>query len=134
MARLYADYFQFERKAMARGFIINRHNLAKEFTNGEKDGISEMGKVQYTAFVQWCNERMTAGNLPMKPENAMRRKVIAMLTQVGYVNDQGKADMVKIDGWCRKYSPYKKRLQLHDKNELVSLVNQAEQYNKRELA
>lgn len=57
----------------------------------------------------------------------MRRKVIAMAREIGWiVKDQKRVDLKKIDGWCRKFSYLKKSLNRYTFEELPKLVRQFE--------
>lgn len=56
----------------------------------------------------------------------MRRKLISMCYDILWTTDGGKADVKRLDQWCRKYGKYKKALNLHSSSELQVLITQFE--------
>ena len=60
------------------------------------------------------------------PGEAMRRKIIAISHDMKWQKPDGKADLSRINEWCRKYSAQKKPLNSFKTHELPSLVSQFE--------
>lgn len=55
----------------------------------------------------------------------MRKKIISMAHEMNWrVPGSAKADMKRIDGWCKEYSKLKKSLDNHTLQELPALVTQ----------
>lgn len=54
--------------------------------------------------------------------NQVRRKIIAMAHDMRWKTASGKADMKRIDNWCKSQGPYQKPLADHDLKELGILA------------
>ena len=64
----------------------------------------------------------------------MRRKLISLCYDILWVDDNGKADIKRLDQWCQKYGKYKKKLNDHVSSELQVLITQFEKMNTKVLS
>lgn len=58
-------------------------------------------------------------------ENRQRRKILAICYELGWTVD-GRLDFERIDNFCEKRGPFKKKLNEHSGSELPKLVSQFE--------
>lgn len=134
----YAQYFAIEKDLKKRGFDFEREELIEMFTDGEKDSLRELSNEEYHQFIQWLNEnnsdgKMFAASFDISEEavaNNQRRKIIALLTKLGYVTARNKADMPRIYAWVEKYGYLNKPMNQYGSTELPKLVYQAESFYK----
>jgi hypothetical protein len=54
----------------------------------------------------------------------MRKKIIGMAHEMGWETSPGKADMKRLDDWCKKFGYKHKSLDNHTYHELPALVTQ----------
>lgn len=134
----YATYFAIEKDLKKRGFDFEREELIEMFTDGEKDSLRELSNEEYHQFIQWLNEnnsdgKMFAASFDISEQavaNSQRRKIISLLTKLGYVTARNKADMPRIYAWVDKYGYLNKPMNQYNSAELPKLVYQAEQFYK----
>lgn len=134
----YATYFAIEKDLKKRGFDFEREELIGMFTDGEKDSLRELSNEEYHQFIQWLNEnnndgKMFAASFDISEQavaNNQRRKIIALLTKLGYVTASNKADMPRIYAWVEKYGYLNKPMNQYNSAELPKLVYQAESFYK----
>ena len=70
-----------------------------------------------------------------KAAEVMRRKMIALAHELQWQKEgTKKVDMVKLDGWCKKFGMYKKSLNQHTIKELPLLISQFEIMYKKDLS
>ncbi|RTL47238.1 MAG: hypothetical protein EKK39_14815 [Sphingobacteriales bacterium] len=93
------------------------------FTQQRTTHISEMTKTEAAALIQHLKD--------IDPEeqraNKMRRKIISMAHEMHWHNKYGKADIQRIDNWCKAYGYKHKSLNNYTYKELPALVTQFEQ-------
>lgn len=56
----------------------------------------------------------------------MRKKIIGMARELGWLTTEGKADMERVNNWCCRYGFGKKKLNFYSEKELPKLVSQFE--------
>lgn len=122
----YAAYFAMEREVKQIGFNVDRSELVSQFTDGQKNGLTDLSDFQYQEFLRWLRPIIQEAkndhqeNWKNSPENRMRRKIIALfIHRMGYTYKE-------LDEWCVKSGEFKKALNDHTYNELTKLVTQAE--------
>lgn len=127
----YSTYFAIEKKLRGQGFHFDRADLIDQFTDGKYHSLKELSAVEYGKFIEWLNEAFK------KPSGTntdacqqQRRKIIAILSQLGFVNEDGKANMDRIYQWVLTHGYLKKSLNTYSPQELPKLVYQAEQFYK----
>jgi len=140
----YAAYFALEGKIKSLGFDPDRHELVGQFTNGGKDGLSQLSHVEYLEFLRWLKDRFRLENPPPNPLpgrgsarasdrevrdrttlDKKRKRVIANMCQAGYVLPSGKPDMMAIEKWVLQQK-HKKPFNVLTSRELSELIVAAE--------
>lgn len=125
----YSAYFVLEPeiKKVTRG-TVDRADLIADFTNQQKTSLSQLSEWEFKEFLKHLKTKFKI-NSDQKwkhtPENKMRRAIISIFKEMGYVKVNGSADMEKIDNWCLKYGVTHKLLNDNNKAELQQLVTQA---------
>lgn len=98
-------------------------NLVLGFTGGRTESSREMSRAEATEFIKYLKSQ----DPDEQACDRMRKKIISMAKQCGYCQPgTDKADMARIDDWCRKYGKYHRPLNSHSKDELTQLVTQFE--------
>lgn len=134
----YAAYFAIEKSLQQRGFSFERDELIEMFTEGKKSSLRELTATEYQRFLKWLNSnnddaasfRMEFEKSDKQVANNQRRKIIALLTKLGYVTASNKADMPRIYAWVEKYGYLNKPMNQYNSAELPKLVYQAESFYK----
>lgn len=125
----FKTYFAIEKKLKTQGFDFTRQELISQFTNGKKNGLSDLSTHEYKELIRELNLKLqTKPNIAQPTADALnlqRRKIIALFHKMGYTIE-GKADMKRIYSWVLKYGKYKKSLNQYDANEMPVLVTQVE--------
>jgi len=123
-------FFAIHKKLKEQGDERNRYEVVFDFTNGRKQSLSELSDHEFRELCQHMSRLVTA----VRPEaqgseferaNKMRRKLIAILTKVGYTKDN-KADMERINNWCETHGYLHKSINDYEYKELPKLIAQAE--------
>lgn len=133
----YKEYFAIESKIKKQGFDIERSDVIRQFSNGRKQGLSQLTAFEYQELLRWLNRKFgndrtttpkTAQNHPEfnEKEDRQKKKIIALFCQMGYVKD-GKADIYRINGWAMKYGHLHKKMNDYHGADLTMLVSQAEE-------
>jgi hypothetical protein len=102
--------------------------MVQGFSNGRATSSKDLLVDEATAMIKHLKSIDPQEHAAEK----MRRKIISMAHEMGWKapsNSPGgggqlKADMKRIDDWCKKYSPHKKNLNNHTYRELAALVTQ----------
>lgn len=124
--------------------LVSKLHIDKESKQVMVSGYSE-GRASSSKDLSYDEAAAMIKHLKsMDPQEAaadkMRKKIISMAREMGWSSPpapQGgvrKADMKRIDDWCRKYSPIKKSLDNHTYNQLPALVSQFEKVYKHYLS
>ncbi|MDX1350247.1 MAG: hypothetical protein R3279_08370 [Putridiphycobacter sp.] len=128
----FSQYFAIEKKIKQAHphLAASRSDLIYDFTNGKKNGLTDLTPFEYREFIAYLNRTYLNAPQPQpvdSVENKMRRKIIAILKhQMGY-------SMMQIESWCLNYGKYHKGLNQHNYKELVDLVSQVERYYQKTL-
>lgn len=102
-----------------------RRDLIRQYTDGRTDSTTGMYDVEAGRLI--ANVRQQYNPLTdFWKGDPMRKKVIAICRSMGW-EQEGKADMDRINAWCVDRGPYKKPLNNHTTNELPKLIHQVEQ-------
>lgn len=132
----YKEYFAIESKIKKQGFDIERSDVIRQFSNGRKQGLSQLTAFEYQELLRWLNRkfgnnRTTAQNHPEfnEKEDRQKKKIIALFCKMGYVKDD-KADIYRINGWAMKYGHLHKKMNDYHGADLTMLVSQAEEVYK----
>lgn len=126
----YKTFFAIHKKMQAQGDTRNRSEVIEDFTSGKKSSLKELTHWELKELTLAMSRMVTATH-PTGVEseyqkcNVMRRKLIAILTKVGYTKDN-KADMERINNWCQTHGYLHKPLNDYKYNELPKLIAQAE--------
>jgi hypothetical protein len=96
-----------------------RHDYIFRHSAGRTESTKEVTEQEAYAIIA---ELMTA--FQIKPDNsdAKRKKLISLARQMRWENN-GKADMKRIEKWCVEKGPFKKALNAHTEKELDTLVS-----------
>ena len=136
----YKEYFAIESKIKKQGFDIERSDVIRQFSNGKKQGLSQLTPFEYRELLRWLNQRF--GPNQQKPktnpkihpefneaEDRQKKKIIALFCKMGYVKDD-KADIYRINGWSIQYGHLHKKMNDYHGADLTKLVSQAEEVYK----
>lgn len=133
----FSQYFAIEKKMNQRGFDTSRSELVAQFTNEKKTGLKELTAFEYREFCQWLNRtflqdsKPPVNQAPIDPVlQKQRRKIIALLAKIGFIDEQGNANMPRIYAWVDEYGYLHKSLNKYTASELPKLVLQAEKFYK----
>lgn len=127
----YSAYFAKEKELKAKGFDFERSELIEQFTEGRKNGLSQLSHFEYAEFLRWLNRTFQqVTNTESQKCNLMRRKIIALFHKMGYKLENGNIDMQRLNDWCKKYGHKHVELNAYNYNELCQLLTQAEKYYK----
>lgn len=101
-----------QKASIVGGISFGRTESIRELTEDEKDDL-----------VNYLHEEQRNRNEVNNGDNRMRRKIISKAHELHWhLPGTQKADMDRINNWCIKYGPFKKRLNLHSSKELPILV------------
>lgn len=136
----YKEYFAIESKIKKQGFDIERSDVIRQFSNGRKQGLSQLTAFEYQELLRWLNRKFgndrtttskTTQNHPEfnEKEDRQKKKIIALFCKMGYVKDD-KADIYRINGWAMKYGHLHKKMNDYHGADLTMLVSQAEEVYK----
>lgn len=123
--------------------LIGQLNISAEikaemvfsFTENRTGSTSEMSYDEAKYFISYLEQEAKKRELKENsPENRMRKKVLAICHNLGWYqrNEGGKLvlknskpqlDWRRIDGFCIERGPYKKKLQEHTYQELITLIS-----------
>ena len=100
-----------------------RDGLLLSFSSNTGTSVKNLNQQQAAELIKYLKAQ--------DPEEAaadkMRKKVISLAHEMNWrVPGTGRADMRRIDAWCRKYSSKKKSLDNHTYAELPGLISQFE--------
>lgn len=110
--------------------LLNKHahlkdhkaEVIKKYTGGRADSTKDMTREEAGALIGYLKSL----DPNEKKSDVMRKKVISMAHEMGWRDEYGKIKMDQVNGWCRKYSYLKKRLDEYSYEELPMLVTQFE--------
>lgn len=125
----YSTYFAIEKKFKRIGVTIERDEMIHDFSNGKKDSLKALSDSEYQDFIRYLNQFFKS-QVNIQSETKQKRKIIALFAQMGYLTDDNKADMQRINNWCIQYGHLHCNLNGYKGSDLVKLVTQAEEvYN-----
>lgn len=94
-------------------------------TGGRTESSKEMTFAEADALIKNLGAAsINRNNAVHVSMDKMRKNIIRMAHLLGWQYNNGKANMKRIDAWCKSYGQYKKPLMDHTYNELVNLVTQ----------
>ena len=97
------------------------------FSYGRETSTTQLTGEEATAFIQHLKSIDPGERMNEEKAERMRRKIISMAHEINWrIPGTTKVNMLKVDAWCIKYSPQKKKLNHHKVNELAGLVTQFE--------
>lgn len=110
------------------GYARYKAQIVGSYTSGRTEHSSDMYNNEAASMIAYLEaEREKCRAQKAEKCNTMRRKLIAMCYQLGWVNEQGKFDMIHLNNWCKQYGGFKKNLNEHDEKELPKLITQLQQ-------
>ncbi len=123
----YAAYFAIEKKLSRLGVTQERSEWIDQFTDGAKNSLTELTDNEYKDFLHFLNEVYNSHSKSADKAVKQRRKIIALFCQMGYVTQDVKPDMQRINQWCVQYGHLHKPLNDYHAADLTRLVTQANQ-------
>lgn len=109
------------RKMMAlfqkSGLMGRRHAFAWDFSDGRTESTKDLSHKEVQNIISALEDHFK----DLDKADVMRKKMIALARQMHWEVD-GKADMKRIDDFCKKNGPYKKSLNSHNIKELGILL------------
>lgn len=117
------------RKMGMEGDIEYKRNLVIEYSKGRCTSTSDLYYAEAQELINGLNKATGQTDDEIRANN-MRRKIIGIARAAGWEKD-GKADMERIDAWCRARGQFHKGLNEHTYNELPALVTQFEKAFKK---
>lgn len=102
----------------------DKESLISKHTNGRTSTSTEL-------FQHECENLMTelkslVRGVDRDACDKKRKKLISLAYGIGWTNEQGKADMPRINKWCVKYGWKHKELNKYSSSELNTLLSQFE--------
>lgn len=126
------QYFAIAKRVQnSHGIELNRAECISDFTNGKKDGLSQLTAYEKITFIEHLNIMYPSNTQDRisTPDNTMRRKIFSYFHKMGYAASKtNKIPIKRIDDWCVKHGRYHKKLNAHNPMELGYLVTQVEKY------
>lgn len=104
-------------------------NLVKQYTNNRATSTTALSYQEATAMIKDL-ERMAPQTQEEIASDVMRKKMLAIAYEMGIVTDKGKADVGRVDNWCKTHGYLHKGLNEYSYEELPKLVTQYEQVYK----
>ena len=99
-----------------------QRSIIGQYSDGRTTSATELTKPEAQALIDWLRRQPTSRSRSEK----MRKKLIHYAHLIGWKRPDGRADMDRINEWCRSYGRYKKPLNDHSYEELVQLLSQFE--------
>lgn len=126
----FSTYFAIEKKMKRIGVQLDRSEWVSIFTDGSKSSLTTLTPTEYREFIVFMNQSLKKEQISTDRELKQRRKVIALFAQMGYVTEEMKSDMKRINEWCVKYGHKHVELNHYHGADLTKLVSQAQEtYN-----
>ena len=103
-----------------------KRQLVKDYTDGRETSTTKLRTAE-AAMMITALEKMAPPKKPKDdPANRMRRKIISMAHEMAWTlpHDPKKADMKRINDWCRNSGYLHKGLNDYTERELPMLVSQ----------
>jgi hypothetical protein len=98
-------------------------DLVLGFSNDRTESTKELSLDEAKALISYLKSL----DADEKKADVMRKKIISLAHEMNWhLPGTNKADMPRIDGWCKKFSPLHKSLNNHTLKELPALVTQFE--------
>lgn len=128
---------------------FDKADLVSQYTQGRTDHSSEMSFIEAENLISYLKVQSYKAQGDLKParevepaqkkafcpaSDKMRKKIIFMAHHLYWHNEEGKISLKRIDEWCEKSSPHKKKLNDLSKAELVDTVSAFEAMYKKYLA
>lgn len=128
---------------------FDKADLVSQYTQGRTDHSSEMSFIEAENLISYLKVKSYQAQGQLKParevelkekkafcpaSDKMRKKIIFLAHQLYWHNEAGKIDLARIDNWCEKSSPHKKKLNELSRVELVDTVNAFEAMYKKYLS
>lgn len=126
----FSTYFAIEKKMKRIGVQLDRSEWISIFTDGSKNSLTTLTPTEYREFIVFMNQSLKKEQISTDRELKQRRKVIALFAQMGYVTEELKSDMKRINEWCVQYGHKHVELNHYHSADLTKLVSQAQEtYN-----
>ena len=106
------------------GMQGRRHALCWEFSNERTESSKDLTDQEALNIIT----HLEGSTLKM------RRKLISLCYDILWVDGKGKADVARLDNWCRKFGKFKKSLNDHNSGELQLLISQFETFHGKVLS
>lgn len=115
-----------KQQLIAINVLVNKMHIDKEtkaimvqgFTGGRANSSKDLLLNEATEMIK----HLKSLDPDEKSAEKMRRNIIAMAHEIGWEVAGGKADMPRINGWCKKYGGKNKELNAYTLQELPNLV------------
>ena len=106
----------------------HKADLVLSYTAGRSESRADLSEAEAAGLIAYLRKQPGAATAPKQtpPGDAMRKKIIHMARTMGWETPERKADMPRINAWCKQYGQFHKRLNDHSPTELPALVTQME--------
>lgn len=106
---------KYVRGLLARNGIMDmKEQLVSQYTNGRSTHLSDMTYQETQELINSLNGE--------SKRSRMVRKIISMAHEMLWEDENGKADMERINAWCEKYTAKHKPLNQIKTDELPAVV------------
>ncbi len=122
------------------GLITQKENIIAGISNGRTSSSKDLSYDEVVALIRYLKSQ----DPDEKKAETMRRKIIRMAHEMHWqvtgleaqrqIGAKPKADMKRIDGWCKQYGYLHKGLDNYTMKELPKLVSQFEIIHKQFLS
>jgi hypothetical protein len=111
-----------DKKALVRAYSHQRTESSRELTMAEAEAlIAHLAITESQLLPTKRTQTFT-----VLPGDAQRKKIISLAHEMRWKLPDGRADMARINDWCRQKSYLKKGLNAYTEPELPKLVSQFE--------
>ncbi|HRO75768.1 MAG TPA: hypothetical protein PLP27_06450 [Crocinitomicaceae bacterium] len=129
----FAQYFAIEKRLRGQGLDLDRSEVVSRFTDGKKNSLTALTPHEYRELINWLNKTFAVvSSTPNQIDKLQlqRRKIIAMLCKIGYIDQNGKPDMLRIYAWVEIHGYKHIHLNRYTEQDIPKLVTQAEKFYK----
>ena len=121
----YKAFFPLHSRLQSLGYKMDKEEILLTHTDGRTDSLRALTDEEFNGLIVHLRAVLEKQHSDQAVQR-QRKKVIALMCQMGYVTEEDKPDMDRINAWCETYGHLHKRLNYYFGNDLTKLVSQAE--------
>lgn len=101
-------------------------DMVEQYTGGRTRSTADMYTHECQALINFLSAQVGKTTEGQRADK-MRKKIISMAHEMGWQLPNGKADIARVNAWCKKYGHGHKPLNSYQYKELPELVGQFEE-------